>query len=253
MKRSETEGLRLQKFLAERGIASRRKAAELIAAGRVTVNAETVYEAGIRIEPAQDVVTYDGIQIAAEKPTFRTIKLHKPRGVVCSTRGQRAPTIYDLLGDRVTERLVPAGRLDKASEGLLLMSNDGDLIARLTHPRHAHSKHYQVCVRGTVSAQQLRLLQSPLKIDGYRIRPAQVAIEWEEPWETALSFVLYEGRNRQIRNMCEQAGLRIQRLIRREHAGIRLGNLAPGTWTDLTPDERNLLTAQPAQAATASA
>ena len=233
-------GIRLQKYLAERGLASRRGAGEIIRDGRVTVNGEIVRTPGHRVSPNRDAVALDGRNVAAAREASRTILLNKPRGYICSTstRPGGAPTVYALL-QGVTERIVPVGRLDKDSEGLLLLSNDGALVQRLTHPRYGQRKRYEVTVRGTVSARMLQRLQSRLVLDGYRIAP--VAVRMLRPSSddrfTTMGFTLTEGRNRQIRKMCALVGLRVHRLCRESMGEISCKGLPEGAWRDLTANE----------------
>ena len=229
-----THQIRLQKFLSERGIASRRHAGELIAQGLVTVNGEIITEPGKRISPDSDKITFKSKSISSEKETSRTIVLYKPRGYVCSTKGQNSRTIYELITD-IPERLVPIGRLDKDSEGLLLMSNDGDLVNSITHPRFGHEKTYNATVSGTIDSIVLEKLQSEMIIDGYRIRPVKVKplINISRPGYTVLEFKLKEGRNRQIRKMCNLSGLTVHRLIRTQIGNLTAENLEPGQWRDL--------------------
>jgi 23S rRNA pseudouridine2605 synthase len=234
---------RLQNILAHAGIASRRKSAEIIAEGRVTVDGVVVREPGLKVDPAAVAVKMDGKPVAvAEKR--RTVVLYKPVGVLSSMSdpfGGR--TVAELV--KVPERLVPVGRLDKDSEGLLLMSNDGELVNRLTHPRYEHRKTYLVKVAGRWSADKLEILRSPLTLDdGYTIRPVPVEVvrEWENNTRL-LKFVLGEGRKRQIRKMCSAAHLVVLSLKRVAVGGFELPKeLAPGEWRDLTAAELELLT-----------
>ena len=234
---------RLQNILAHAGVASRRKSAEIIAEGRVTVDGVVVREPGLKVDPAAVAVKMDGKPVAvAEKR--RTVVLYKPVGVLSSMSdpfGGR--TVAELV--KVPERLVPVGRLDKDSEGLLLMSNDGELINRLTHPRYEHRKTYLVKVAGRWSADKLEILRSPLTLDdGYTIRPVPVEVvrEWENNTRL-LKFVLGEGRKRQIRKMCSAAHLVVLSLKRVAVGGFELPKeLAPGEWRDLTAAELELLT-----------
>jgi pseudouridine synthase len=232
------EGTRLQKFLAGRGVASRRGAAELVGAGRVRVNGEAILEPGHRIDPQCDRVEVDGRPVPRARERLRTVLLNKPRGCVCSASEHDGRTVLSLLRG-VQERLVPVGRLDKNSEGLLLLSNDGDLILRLTHPRFEQEKTYRATVSGAVGTPALTILRSRLVIDGYRIRPAQVEVlkPGATAGRTVLQFVLREGRNRQIRRMCEAAGLTVHRLVRTRIRSLACGALRPGEWRDLTPAE----------------
>ena len=229
---------RLQNILAHAGIASRRKSAEIIAEGRVSVDGIVVKEPGVKFDPAAVKIKVDGrdLQLVESK---RTVVLYKPTGVLSSMSdpfGGR--TVAELVD--VSERLVPVGRLDKDSEGLLLMSNDGDLVNRLTHPRYEHRKVYLVKVAGRWSEDKLALLRSPITLDdGYTIRPVPVEVvrEWENNTRL-LKFTLSEGRKRQIRKMCSAAHLVVLSLKRVAVGGFSLPReLAPGQWRDLTAEE----------------
>ena len=228
---------RLQNILAHAGVASRRGAATLIESGVVTVDGIVVKEPGARFDAGVEIKV-NGKRIAAEE-THRTIVLYKPVGVLSTMSdpfGGR--TVAELV--RTPERLVPIGRLDKDSEGLLLMSNDGSLVNELTHPRFNHTKTYLVKVAGRWSEEKLRTLRSPLTLDdGYTIRP--VPVELVEDYGNGmrlLKFVLSEGRKRQIRKMCSAAHLVVLTLKR-----VKVGNfelpreLQPGEWRDLTDSE----------------
>jgi 23S rRNA pseudouridine2605 synthase len=234
---------RLQNILAHAGVASRRKSAEIIAEGRVTVDGVVVREPGLKVDPAAVAVKMDGKPVAVAEER-RTVVLYKPVGVLSSMSdpfGGR--TVAELV--KVPERLVPVGRLDKDSEGLLLMSNDGELVNRLTHPRYEHRKTYLVKVAGRWSADKLEILRSPLTLDdGYTIRPVPVEVvrEWENNTRL-LKFTLGEGRKRQIRKMCSAAHLVVLSLKRVAVGGFELPKeLAPGEWRDLTAAELELLT-----------
>lgn len=235
---------RLQNILSHAGVASRRHAAELIEAGRVTVDGIIVKEPGARFDPAAVKIAVDGRGIsAAEKK--RTIMLYKPVGVLSSMSdpfGGR--TVADIVD--CGERLVPVGRLDKDSEGMLLMSNDGDLTLRLTHPRYEHEKTYIVRAAGKWSEVKLRTLRGRIRMpDGYEIRPCPVRVLEDENWEpnvTMLEFRLREGRKRQIRYMCSAAHLVVLSLKRVAVGSLRLDPmLRPGEWRDLTEAELALL------------
>ncbi len=232
---------RLQNILSHAGVASRRHAAELIAAGRVTVDGVIVREAGARYEAASVAIAVDGELVAAAEAK-RTIMLYKPVGVLSSMSdpfGGR--TVADLVR-AVPERVVPVGRLDKDSEGLLLMSNDGELNLRLTHPRYEHEKTYVVKVAGKWSEEKLRILRGPVKMpDGYVIRPVPVSVLKESVNNvTTLEFRLREGRKRQIRYMCSAAHLVVVSLKRVAVGSVRLpDDLQPGEWRDLTEEERH--------------
>ena len=228
---------RLQNILSHAGVASRRGAAELIESGAVTVDGIVVREPGARF--GEDAaIRVHGRRVAASEPK-RTIVLNKPLGVLS--------TMSDPFGDRTVaelvhtkERLVPVGRLDRDSEGLLIMSNDGDLVNKLTHPRFEHSKTYLVKTAGRWSDEKLATLRSPLTLDdGYTIRPVPVEVVRTQPDNTQLlKFVLKEGRKRQIRKMCSAAHLVVLSLRRVAVGAFRLpDDLAPGKWRDLSEDE----------------
>ena len=230
--------VRLQNLLSHAGLCSRRHAAEWIAAGRVKVNGRVETEAGFRADPAADRVEVDGRPLAApERP--RTIIMYKPPGVISSASDPfGGETVCDMIRPAVKERLVPVGRLDKESEGLLLMSNDGDLVLRLTHPRHGHEKLYLVRVAGRWTADKLETLRSPLEIDGWRIRPCDVELLREGRDNVHdLLFRLREGRKRQIRKLCSCAHLVVLALKRVQEGPLVLGELKPGEWRDLDPRE----------------
>ncbi|MBL7076471.1 MAG: rRNA pseudouridine synthase [Kiritimatiellae bacterium] len=225
------EGVRLQKVLAERGVASRRGSAEIVAAGRVTVNGAIVTEAGLRVDPLQDCIMVDGAPLPVEREGKRTILLYKPRGYICSRSAKDGKTVYELLKG-VSERIVPVGRLDKDSEGLLLLSNDGDLVERFTHPRFEQEKVYRVTVSGSLAPEVLSELESPIEIEGYTTVPATITVLKREP-RPVLEFVLNEGRNRQVRRLCERSGLKVHRLVRTRIGSVSLSGLKPGQWRDL--------------------
>lgn len=231
------EGERLQNILAHAGVASRRGAAALVESGVVTVDGLVVKEPGARFAATADIRVNGRPLVAAERK--RTVVLNKPAGVLSTMSDPfGGPTVAELV--KTPERLVPVGRLDRDSEGLLLMSNDGDLVNRLTHPRFEHRKTYLVKVAGRWSADKLATLRSPLTLDdGYTIRPVPV----EEVRDLGanvrlLKFVLKEGRKRQIRKMCSAAHLVVLSLRRVAVGAFDLPrDLAPGAWRDLTADE----------------
>ena len=240
---------RLQNILAHAGVASRRGAAVLIESGAVTVDGIVVKEPGARFETGfagsegtGPVIRVNGTVITAEEK-HRTIVLYKPVGVLSTMSDPfGGKTVAELV--RTPERLVPIGRLDKDSEGLLLMSNDGTLVNELTHPRFNHTKTYLVKVAGRWSEEKLKTLRSPLTLDdGYTIRPVPVEVvqEWENNTRL-LKFVLSEGRKRQIRKMCSAAHLVVLTLKRVKVGNFELpSDLQPGEWRDLTDDELKLL------------
>lgn len=228
---------RLQNILAHAGVASRRGAATLIESGVVTVDGVVVREPGARFEESAAIKVNGKAILAAEKP--RTIVLYKPVGVLSTMSDPfGGKTVADIV--KAPERLVPVGRLDKDSEGLLLMSNDGQLVNELTHPRFEHQKEYRVRVAGRWNADKLATLRSPLTLDdGYTIRPVPVEVVSESEDNTRwLKFVLREGRKRQIRKMCSAAHLVVLSLKRVRVGAFELPDeLQPGEWRDLTADE----------------
>lgn len=235
---------RIQNILSHAGVASRRHAADLVAAGRVCVDGVVVREPYLRFDPEKAQVTVDGRPVAVAERK-RTVMLYKPVGVLSTMHdpfGGR--TVADIVKGRIPERVVPVGRLDQDSEGLLLMSNDGDLAFRLTHPRFEHEKTYLVRTAGRWDDGRLRALRSSLEMpDGYRIRPAQVELldEWSNGVQL-LEFRLREGRKRQIRNMCRAAGLKVLALKRVAIGALRLPReMRPGEWRDLSPSDLRLL------------
>lgn len=239
---SAVDSPRLQVLLAHAGVCSRRHAAALVESGRVTVNGEAILEPGYRV-PKGAAVAVDGHPLPSAHEPPRTILLYKPRGLVCSADESEGPTVYECLRG-VRERVVPVGRLDKDSEGLLLLSNDGDLVLHLTHPRYGHIKEYLVTVRGDLDERAFRALNAPMTLedDGTRLAPVRVEYEdgdtFSNPPRHRLRMWLQEGRNRQIRRMCEQVGLRVSRLVRVAINGLRLPRgIRPGEWRDLTPAE----------------
>ena len=236
---------RLQNILAKAGVASRRGAAEIISAGRVKVDGETIREPGARFDPASSRIELDG-KVLARPERKRTIILYKPPGVLSSMSDPfGGMTVRDLVSGSIPERLVPVGRLDKDSEGLLLMSNDGELTLRLTHPRYNHVKTYEVKVAGRWNDEKLRLLNSSCEMpDGYMTRPAQVKVlAARRDNITLLEFRLKEGRKRQIRYMCSTAHLTVLELKRVAIGRLRLPeDLQPGQWRDLSPSHLSLLT-----------
>ena len=236
---------RLQNILSHRGVASRRGAAAMIEEGRVTVNGTVVREPGARFDPASAEFAVDGTPLGAAAEKTRTILMYKPAGVLSTVSDPfGGKTVLDLVRGHVSERLVPVGRLDKDSEGLLLLSNDGDLTYRLTHPRFEHEKTYIVRAAGRWSEEKLATLRSAVEMpDGYRIRPVPVeVVRIGRDNVHVLCFKLREGRKRQIRYMCSAAHLVVLSLKRVAIGRLRLPeDLQPGAWRDLSPDERNLL------------
>jgi pseudouridine synthase len=229
---------RLQKILSGAGIASRRTAERLMLEGRVTVNGVTVRELGTKADPSRDDIRVDGTRARIAEHR-RYILLNKPRGYV-TTRSdpQKRPTVLDLL-QGVHEYVYPVGRLDFDSEGLLLLTNDGDLAARLAHPRHGIARVYEARVIGVPDPRDLDRLASGIAIDGRRTEPAQV----KRLGPAHLSITIREGRNRQVRKMCEAIGHPVKYLRRVAIGPLRDANLKPGRWRDLTVAEVRKLVA----------
>ncbi|MDR1328525.1 MAG: rRNA pseudouridine synthase [Oscillospiraceae bacterium] len=221
--------LRLQKILSERGVASRRAAERLIASGRVTVNG-AVAEIGMSADPERDEILIEGKPLPPETER-RYIMLNKPRGYVTTMSDERGrKTTAELTAD-CPERVYPVGRLDMDSDGLLIMTNDGELAHKLMHPSHGIKKTYRVIAEGDVAA-ALPVLKAPIEIDGRETLAAEVSVNGGE-----LTVTISEGRNRQVRRMCEAAGLRVTRLTRISEGALELGGLKTGKWRYLTPQE----------------
>ena len=230
------DSIKLQKYFSDCGIMSRRAAEEEIKKGLVRVNGQ-VAELGLRIDPDTDRVEYKGRPVLHTSDQKTYILLNKPRGYVTTLSDEKnRPTVSDLVRSAGV-RVFPVGRLDMDSDGLLLLTNDGELTNRLTHPRHEIPKIYHVTVSGSVSPQALSALRAPMVLDGYEILPVKTEIISASPSSTTLEMTLYEGRNRQIRKMCESQQLKITRLCRVSLGNISLGALEAGKWRYLTPDE----------------
>ena len=231
------EQIRLQKFVAECGVMSRRAAEKEILAGNITVNGEAV-EVGRVIDPARDKVRYKGRPVMRKRNSHKVyLMLNKPRGYVTTMSDDKDRKCVASLVRDVGDRVYPVGRLDYESEGMLIMTNDGDLANKLMHPAHHVPKTYNVRVEGTVSKEQLALLSSEMVIDDYKIKPVECKVLRSKNGYTILEMVLHEGRNRQIRKMCEQAGLEISYLRRIAIGTIELGDLRAGQWRWLTKEQ----------------
>jgi 23S rRNA pseudouridine2605 synthase len=223
---------RIQKILSQAGVASRRASEQLMLEGRVTVNGETIRELGTKADPAADDIRVDGRRIRIPERHIYLL-LNKPRGYM-TTRSdpQKRPTVIDLLKG-VREYIYPVGRLDYDSEGLLILTNDGDLAARLTHPRHGVPRVYEARVLGEPDAHDLRRLSKGVVIDGRRTEPAKVA----SLGPNQLRITVHEGRNRQVRKMCEAIGHPVTELRRVSVGPIRDSKLKLGQWRELSPQE----------------
>lgn len=232
--------LKIQKYLADCGLMSRRAAEREIAEGRVKVNG-AVAEIGLRIDPKKDRVEYNGRVVEKKRGVHHTyLMLNKPAGYVTTMNDDKGrKTVAELVAD-CGVRVYPVGRLDMDSEGLLLFTDDGELANALTHPRHHIPKHYEVTVEGTLNRSTLIKLSSEMEIDGYRIRPVACAILKRWPEKTLLRMTLYEGRNRQIRKMCEQCELAVRHLRRVALGDLEL-DVTKGKWRYLNKAEVDYL------------
>jgi pseudouridine synthase len=226
--------MRLQKFLSAAGVCSRRRGEELIRAGEVAVNAVVVTELGTKVDPEKDRV-HVGSRLIEYRPEPIYILFHKPKGVVTSCRQKRETTVVDLLD--IGQRVYPVGRLDKDSTGLLLLTNDGRLHLRLSHPSFNHEKEYDVRVAKPISDYALQKMAEGMPILGTRTRPARI----ERLSATRFRMTLMEGKNRQIRRMVRQVGNEVKELKRIRMAGISLGRLPAGAWRYLSAKEKNKL------------
>lgn len=235
-----TEPLRLNRFLAASGVASRRKCDDLIRAGRVTVNGRAIVELGTQVIPDRDLVTVDGERVGL--PTRRwVLVLHKPREFLVTASDMRGrKTVMDLVAE-IPERVFPVGRLDYMSEGLLLFTNDGELAYRLAHPRFKVEKLYRVEVAGGVEPKVIRALSEGVVLDDGPTLPAEVRVVAQNGNRTVLEIQIREGRKRQIRRMLSLFGHDVKRLIRVRFGPLELGTLESGTWRSLAPHEERLL------------
>ena len=228
---------RLQKILAQAGYGSRRACEDFISAGRIRVNGK-IAQLGDKADPTKDKITIDGKPIAgAEKPLY--IALYKPRNVLSTVereRGDERQTVRDIV--EAPGHLYPVGRLDFESEGLVLMTNDGELTNRLTHPRFGHTKEYRVLLAKRPDQEQLDAWRRGVVLeDGYKTAPAEVRFESAQGKGAWVRVVMGEGRKRQIREICKQLGLPVVRIVRIRIGSLRLGNLKPRQWRYLTTKE----------------
>ncbi|MBR2315468.1 MAG: rRNA pseudouridine synthase [Clostridia bacterium] len=227
--------MRLQKYLAECGVASRRKSEELIEQGKVKVNGR-VARIGDKINPKKDDITVSGKKIVKSRQ-YTYIILHKPRGFITTMSDEMGrKCVAELIKD-VNARVYPVGRLDRDSEGMLLMTNDGEFANAMTHPTKHVPKTYRVTVRPSITDEQITALTTGIMLEGRKTAPAEVRVLTREEGRVVIEIVLYEGRNRQIRKMCESLGLEVARLKRTAIGTIKLGMLPQGKWRELTEDE----------------
>ncbi|MBQ1463756.1 MAG: rRNA pseudouridine synthase [Ruminococcus sp.] len=234
------EKIRIQKMIADSGYCSRRKAEELISQGRVKLNGRPV-KLGDKCG-SRDLITIDGERLyAPRKKNLVYLMLNKPRGYVTTVSDELdRRCVMDLLTD-VEERVYPVGRLDRNSEGLLLFTNDGEFANSIMHPSRHISKTYRVTVRPDISDEQLVRMSEGIEIDGKKTLPATVIVKEKQEGRVVLLITIKEGRNRQIRKMCEAVGLEVARLRRISIGPLKLGMLKPGTWRELTAEELRAL------------
>ena len=231
------EEIRLQKYIAECGITSRRKAEELIINGKIKVNGKVVTELGTKINPSNDIVEYDNKIIKQEHKNVY-ILLNKPIGYVTTVKDQFGrPSVLDLV--KVKERIVPVGRLDFYTSGALILSNDGDFVYKITHPKHEIDKTYNATVKGIVIDDEIETLRKGVKIDNYITKPAKVKILKidEEKNISRIEIVIHEGKNREVRKMCEKIGHKVRALHRSKIGKIDVKDLKIGSWRYLSKNE----------------
>jgi 23S rRNA pseudouridine2605 synthase len=235
---------RLQKVLAQAGIASRRASEQLITAGRVTVNDQVITELGTKVDPQKDRIAVDGKPArVAEKKLY--VLLHKPAGYVTTMKDPQGRPIVTELIKGVQDRLFPVGRLDYNTEGVLLLTNDGELANRLAHPRYGVEKEYHVRVRGTPTEEQLRLLAAGVELDDGPTSSAKVGLARVSGQNSWISLAIHEGRYRQVRRMCAAVGLMVVRLKRVRYGFLELGELKPGEYRMLSETEVGMLENRP--------
>lgn len=231
------EEIRLQKYIADCGITSRRKAEELIKQGKIKVNGQIVYELGTKINPQKDIVLYQNEKIKQKQKNVY-ILLNKPIGYVTTVKDQfERPSVLDLV--KVKQRVVPVGRLDMYTSGALILTNDGDFVYQVTHPKHEIDKTYTVTIKGIVTEQDVELLKKGVKIEEYTTKPAKVKILKTdlEKNSSRLEITIHEGKNRQIRKMCETVGYPVLALHRSKISGIGVKDLPLGKWRFLSKQE----------------
>ena len=230
---------RLQKAIANSGYTSRRKAEDLIREGRVEVNGEVVSELGFKVKKG-DIIMIDGKALEGENKVYYVF--YKPKGCICTLSDELGrKTVIDYFED-VQERIYPVGRLDYDTTGVLLMSNDGEFANAMTHPTKHVPKTYRVTIRPTITEDQITALTTGIEIDGRMTMPSEVHVLEKKEGRVVLEIIIYEGRNRQIRKMCETLGLEVARLKRTQIGSVKLGMLKQGDWRHLTEDEVHKLT-----------
>jgi 23S rRNA pseudouridine2605 synthase len=225
--------IRINKFLADSGVSSRRGADALIEIGVVRVNGKILMEPGMSVDPTRDVVTVKGERVGTKEKLFRYVAIYKPAGYVSTVKDTHADkTVLDLFTSK--ERVYPVGRLDKDSEGLMFLTNDGDFALKLTHPRYHVAKTYRVLVKGSVTPDIISRLTHGVKLDDGYSKASQVRVVSTGDEGIWLDVVLHEGKKRQIRRMCAACRLHVKRLVRVAIGEIELENLREGKWRELT-------------------
>ncbi len=223
---------RLQKVMAHAGVASRRKSEDIIAEGRVKVNGVVVTEMGTKVDPVHDTIEVDGEEIEKEKKIY--IKLHKPKGYVTTVNDpQGRQTVLDLIHS-IDKRIYPVGRLDLDSSGLLLLTNDGDLTYKITHPSHELDKEYTVVVNGELTKAELNRFKKGIQLEEGKTSPAKIEKVNQDSKNTTYKVIIHEGMNRQIRRMFDKLGYEVVSLIRVRIGNISLGSLQPGEYRKLS-------------------
>ena len=233
------EQVRLQKYIADCGICSRRKAEELILQGKIKVNGKTVSKLGTKVAIGKDIVEYNGSKINLQNK-YIYILLNKPIGYVTTSKDQFGrESVLDLV--KTKERIVPVGRLDMYTSGALILTNDGDFVYKITHPKHEIEKIYTVTLKGIIKDEEVEMLKSGVKIEDYITKPAKVKILKidKEKNQSRLEITIHEGKNRQVRKMCEAVGHSVLALHRSKIAGIGVKDLELGKWRYLSKQEVN--------------
>lgn len=240
---AKIEPIRLQKLMSQCSIASRRKSEELITQGHVKVNGK-IAKVGDKVLPT-DKVYVNGKRIVAPKAKYRYIMLNKPRGFITTMSDEKGrKCVADLVKD-VGTRVYPVGRLDKESEGMLILTNDGEFANKIMHPKNCIFKFYRVTVRPSINEEQLVKLETGVELDGVKTAPAMVHVLHEEPNRVVMEMILHEGKNREIRRMCESLGLEVARLKRIQIGSVKMGMLKQGDYRELTDTEVKKLTVTP--------
>ena len=233
--------MRLAKYLAQAGIASRRHAEQLIKNGEITVNGQVVKEMGTQVEPGKDIIEYQGRAIGSAKPMMKYVLLNKPAGFICSVDDpQGRPTVMDLLKD-INERIYPVGRLDYDTAGLLLLSNDGEFTNQMIHPRYEIKKKYEAWVSGQVSQAEISAMSQGLMLEDGMTAPAQVRLIAQDEKSSWLEIIIHEGRKRQVKRMCAAVGHPLLSLKRTGLAFLSLAGLEEGKYRFLSQQEVDML------------